>query len=90
VACAAVAAGTPAATSRVCMTDGKLDARPTIKKLKKRPMDNTMPLFWKVVRIPEAAPRSSGGTEFITAAVLGDANEPNPRPVANKRTAKTG
>ena len=35
-----------------------------------------MPEFWKVARMPEAAPRSAGGTLLMIAEVFGAENMP--------------
>ena len=40
-----------------------------------------MPAFWKVARMPEAAPRWSAGTLAMTAEVFGAANRPRPMPL---------
>ena len=37
-----------------------------------------------VARIPEATPRYSGGTEFMMAVMLGEANMPMPRPIKHQ------
>jgi hypothetical protein len=46
------------------------------------------PQFCKVERIPEAAPRCSGGHEFITDAMLGDIKIPLPMPKTRSIIAK--
>jgi len=43
-------------------------------------MLSVLATFWKVARIPDAAPRCSAGTEFMMAVVLGAANVPIPTP----------
>ena len=43
--------------------------------------DSTMPAFIPVARTPDAAPRWSGGTEFMMAAELGAAIRPEPMPL---------
>ena len=59
------------------MVLGSLAARPTIIRLKKMPIDSTMPAFWNVARMPEAWPRSSAGTEFMMAVVFGGEKTPD-------------
>jgi len=68
---------------------GRVAARPTIIRLKKTPIDSTMPEFWNVARMPDAWPRSSAGTEFMTAVVLGGVNTPMPTPFRKIRNANT-
>ena len=53
-------------------------------------MESTKPEFIEVARIPDAAPRSAGGTLFIMVVVLGAANIPTPSPLTRISTAKTG
>jgi hypothetical protein len=86
----ATVTGTPWETSWLCMVWGKVLARPRMMRLKKTPMDSTEPAFMPVARIPLAAPRSSAGTAFITAVVLGAANRPMPIPFVTRRVAKIG
>ena len=43
--------------------------------------------FWKVARIPEDAPRCSGGTAFMIEAVFGAAKHPMPIPSARRSRA---
>ena len=40
----------------------------------------TAPVFWSMVRVPEAIPRRQGGTAAIIAAVFGELNMPEPTP----------
>ena len=54
---AAVASGTPWAVRPEVSAFGSVLARPAISSEKKMPMDSDMPEFWKVDRMPEAAPR---------------------------------
>ena len=54
------------------------------------PIDNTMPLFWNVARMPLAAPRCVAGTAFMIAAEFGDANKPEPTPDKAISAAKAG
>ena len=40
--------------------------------------------------MPEAAPRFSGGQEFMTEAMFGDMNMPFPKPMMNSIMANEG
>ncbi len=51
-------------------------------RVKNTPMDRIWAEFWKVVFMPEPAPRCSGGRLFMTAARLGEAKAPAPSPPA--------
>src|SRR5260370_13657095 len=82
--------GTPFVISTVERVAGSAAARPSVTILKKRPMLTRVALFWKVARIPEEAPRVSGGTLLIIELVLGEANKPDPQPSMKGSTAKTG
>src|SRR5947199_8541645 len=84
----ASAAGTPWATRAEPSVWGRVDARPAIISEKKTPIDNTMPLFMNVARMPDAAPRWLAGTLFITAVVFGAANIPDPTPLRKIRRPK--
>jgi hypothetical protein len=53
------------------------------------PMDSDMPEFWKVDRMPDAAPRCRAGTEDMIAAVFGAANRPEPIPLPKISSANT-
>ncbi len=55
---------------------------------KKIPIESTWAEFWKVVIMPEPAPRCSAGRLFITAARLGDMNRPLLRPISRSSGAK--
>ena len=70
------------------MVLGREAARPTIIRLKKTPIDSTMPVFWNVARMPEAWPRWAGGTEFMMAVVFGGTKTPMPTPFRKMSTAK--
>src|SRR5580658_4769133 len=59
--------------------------KPTMTMVKKIAMEICWPAFWRVASIPEAAPRFSAGTEFITAAAFGAANIPIPHPCRKSR-----
>jgi hypothetical protein len=48
--------------------------------VKNIPMLITNPEFIRVDIMPEATPRSAGGTEFMIAAEFGEANMPFPPP----------
>ena len=69
---------------------GRAEASPAIMSEKNSPMDTSMPLFWKVARIPEAAPRWRAGTEFMIPVVFGAAKRPKPMPFRNRRSPKAG
>ena len=45
-------------------------------------MDNAVPEFWKVDRMPDATPRWSAGTLLMIDDVLGAANRPLPIPLS--------
>ena len=47
------------------MALGSDAAMPTIINEKNTPIDNTIPVFWNVARIPDAAPRWLAGTLFM-------------------------
>ena len=51
------------------------------------PMDSTIAAFMVVAPIPEPWPRWSGGSEFMTAARLGEANSPMARPLTKMSRA---
>ncbi len=53
----------------------------------KTPIDSSVPLFWNVARMPEAAPRCVAGTLFMIEVVFGAANRPNPIPFTNSSEA---
>ena len=57
---------------------------------KKPPIESTMPAFIPVARTPDAAPRWSGGTEFMMAAEFGAAISPEPIPLTASRAANSG
>src|SRR5690242_3237412 len=72
------------------MVWGSTEANPTIMSEKNKPMDNTIPLFMKVARMPDADPRWSTGAEPMMLAVLGAVNRPNPTPLISSNSAKVG
>src|SRR6516165_4448157 len=91
--CEATLSGTPCARSPLVRVRGSVAARPAIISEKKMPIDRDMPEFWNVERMTEAAPRSQGGTLFMMAEVLGEANRPEPTPlqkmmIANSQNGK--
>jgi hypothetical protein len=51
-------------------------------------MDTAVPEFWNVARIPEAEPRSRGGTLPMIEEELGEANMPLPIPFSATNVAK--
>ena len=55
--------------------------------VKKMPIESTCAEFWKVWFMPPPAPRSPAGRLFITAARLGEANSPIPKPLKNSAAA---
>ncbi len=61
---------------------------PTIISEKKIPIESTWAEFWKVVIIPDPAPRCSAGRLFMTPAWFGDMNKPLLRPMRSSRGAK--
>ena len=61
---------------------------PTIISEKKMPMDSTCAEFWKVVFIPEPAPRCSGGRLFMTPSRLGAPKAPMVRPMDEQQDAE--
>ena len=68
---------------------GRVLARPAIISEKKMPMDSDMPEFWKVDRMPDAAPRCWAGTADMMAAVFGEANSPEPIPLPKISSANS-
>ena len=63
-------------------------ASPAIISEKKMPIDNEVPEFWKVARMPEAAPRCAAGTLPMMAEELGAPNMLDPIPFAVISAAK--
>jgi len=66
------------------MAVGSLLDRPATMRVKKMPIDSTNAEFWKVAIMPPAAPRLSGGTEFIISAQFGETNRPEPKPLTRR------
>ncbi len=54
--------------------------------VKKMPMERTWAEFWKVVFMPDPAPRSDAGKLFITPVRLEAPNDPITRPMKKSRT----
>ena len=50
-------------------------------------MEITAPVFWSIVRVPDAMPRRCGGTAPIIAAVFGELKTPDPTPTSVSQTA---
>ena len=71
------------------MADGSLLDSPATISEKKMPIDSTNAEFWKVAIMPPAAPRLSGGTEFIISAQFGEKNRPEPKPLRAMTTANS-
>ena len=61
---------------------GKLEANPAIMTEKNTAIETAVPEFWKVERMPEAAPRCRAGTLPMMEEELGEANMPLPIPLA--------
>ncbi len=67
---------------------GSVLASPAIIREKKTPMETAVPEFWKVARMPEATPRSRGGTLPMIEEELGEANIPLAMPLSAISSAK--
>src|SRR5665647_148598 len=80
----------PICVSDIASSGGNKRVKLTITIVKNRAMDVTIPLFCSIALIPDATPRSSGGTEFMMAAMFGAPNMPFPRPIIKRARAKTG
>ena len=57
--------------------------------VKKIPIESTCAEFWKVVFIPDPAPRSVAGRLFMTPVRLDTPNVDMQAPVTNSSTAKS-
>jgi hypothetical protein len=79
---------TPWLRSPAARVPGRLAARPVIRSVKKTPIDSDVPAFWKVCRMPDAAPRCRLGTLPIIDDVLGAENMPDPTPLSMRSSAK--
>src|ERR1700753_413846 len=84
----AVAAGTPWARRPLVSVSGRVLDSPAIMTEKNTAIDTAVPEFWKVDRIPEAAPRIRAGTLPMIDEELGEANMPLPMPLTAMITAK--
>ena len=58
--------------------------------MKKMPMESTWAEFWKVVFIPDPAPRSCAGRLFITPVRFDEPNDDMNSPVTKSNTANSG
>ena len=67
---------------------GEAVASPAIMSEKNTPIDTAVPEFWKVERMPEAAPRYLAGTLLMIEEELGAANMPLPIPFTAMSRAK--
>ena len=56
---------------------------------KNTPIETTWAEFWKVVFMPEPAPRCCGGRLFITPVRLGEPKDAMVSPVKNRMMPKT-
>jgi hypothetical protein len=72
----ATACGTFCAARPVDNVVGKDLANPVTIKAKNTPIDNDVPAFWNVERIPDAAPRWFAGTLPMMDDVFGAENIP--------------
>lgn len=88
--CVAAEAGTPFAVNPFVSVAGRLVAKPAIIKEKNTPMDNAIPEFWNVARMPDATPRCRGGTLPMIDDVFGAENIPCPTPLTISKAANTG
>lgn len=79
----------PALVREDASAPGNSFDRPKTMMVKNMPMLMTKPVFIRVDIIPEATPRSDGGTEFMIAAEFGDANMPFPIPMMKRARAKS-
>ena len=72
--------GAPTLAAAADMLCPKLPARATSTTVKRMLIPTVDPVFCSVLLMPDATPLSSGGTEFMIEAVLGEANIPRPKP----------
>jgi hypothetical protein len=61
--------------------DSEPESPPIISE-KKMPIESAVPVFWKVERMPEAAPRCEAGTLPMIEEEFGELNMPTPIPLA--------
>jgi hypothetical protein len=85
----ATAAGTPSRCRPLVSVFGRLPASPAIMSEKNTAIDSAVPEFWKVERIPDAAPRCPAGTLPMIEEEFGAANMPLPIPFAAMSRPKT-
>ena len=62
-------------------------ASPATISEKKTPIESTVPAFWKVARMPDAAPRWLAGTLVMIAARVRRGEQAPPMPLTQIRTA---
>ena len=70
----------PAAVRWPYSAPGRLADSPATTSVKMRVRLRLEATFWNVARMPDDAPRCSGGTAFMMDAVLGEAKAPMPSP----------
>src|SRR6516165_6399558 len=87
---AALAGATPFALRPAAMEWGRDADSPRTMSEKKMPIDSTMPEFWNVARIPDAAPRWRAGTLFMMPVAFGAAKRPKPITLRRMRAPNTG
>ena len=81
-------AGAPRAMTAEVSAVGRLVFSEDITMAKNNPWPMVNPEFCSVCRMPEAAPRWAGGTEFMIEVVLGDRKSPFPIPIRISANAK--
>jgi hypothetical protein len=84
----ATCAGAPVLVTAVTSAPGKVVFRDSMIMAKNSAWLMVCPQLFKVVRMPDAAPRCSAGTEFIIDAVFGDMKMPLPMPMTSSINAK--
>ena len=80
--------GMPAAVSCPYSAPGRLAESPATTSVKMSVRLRLEATFWNVARMPDDAPRCSGGTAFMIEAVLGEAKAPMPIPSIRRSSAK--
>jgi len=80
----------PALESERAIAGGNSLVRLTMIIVKNMAMLDVMAVFWSVDRMPEATPRSSGGTLFMIDAMFGELNMPLPMPMSSSARANCG
>ena len=68
---------------------GSVPASPAIISEKKTPIERAVPEFWKVERMPEAAPRWRAGTLPMIEEELGAAEHADADPVERRSAARS-